>query len=274
MMVNPAVKGLIEDNPNISEIMEYRITSAIELARTLKSKNFDLAIIINPKKEFHMAAFLARIPIRVGFNRKWGFLLTHKVKDLKFLSNKHEVEYNLDLVRAIGIEPKHKKPVLVIRDAFPMLDIPEHPVAIHPCTSNPKKKWPEKSFAKLADLLTKDGYNTVLISGPDEVASAERVISMMENKPVNLAGKLTLKQLAALLKRCEFLVSCDSGPVHIAAAMETSTVALFGKADLGSRPKRWRPYGQRHIVIQKDKMEDILPEEVVAKIQNWDKGYQ
>jgi len=268
MMVRPEVKGIVEDNPNLSEIIEYRVASAIKLAKTFRNKKFDLAIIVNPKKEFHLAAFLAGIPIRVGFNRKWGFLLTHRIKDLKFLSEKHEVESNLDLVRAIGIEPKDKKPVLVIRDAFPVLDIPEHPVAIHPCTSNPKKQWPEKSFARLADLLAESGYNAVLVSGPDEVESAKRVMSMMKNKPVDLAGKLTLKQLAVLLKRCEFLVSCDSGPVHIAAAMGTSAVVLFGKADRGSRPKRWGPYGERHIVIQKDKIEDILPEEVAAKIHS------
>lgn len=309
MMVRPEVKELVEDNPNVSEIIEYKgeirgnkgkegvirekkgtIRKAFRLKRIFKEKDFDIAIIVNPKKEFHLAVFLAKIPIRVGFDRKWGFLLTHKVKDLKYMAEKHEVEYNLDLVRILGIEPKDKKLVLVVRDTDIerginkeeegkirinkdregeiWLEKGQQIIAIHPCTSNPKKQWPKEYFAKLGDLLIESGYNVAIVSGPDDILVAKEVISMMKNKTIDLSGRLTLKELAVLFKKCKFLVSGDSGPVHIAAAVGTPVVAIFGKQDPGSRPERWGPWGKGHIVIQKDRLEDIKPEEVFNAIKN------
>ena len=298
MMVKPEVKELVEDNPCVSEIIEYGegkigedkggegkirgnkgtvgkvrgkkgwIRKAFRLKNILKERNFDAVIIVNPKKEFHLAAFLAGIPVRVGFDRKWGFLLTHKVKDLKCLAQKHEIEYNLDLVRALGIEPHSIKPVLYIKEECPISAPGGEPlIAIHPCTSNPKKQWPRHSFAKLADMLARGGNSIVWVSGPDEAAQSRRgAVSLMKGRSIDLSGKTSLKGLAALLKKCRFLVSGDSGPVHIAAAVGTPVVAIFGTSDPGSNPTRWGPYGAGHIVIQKDRLEDITPEEVYEAI--------
>jgi lipopolysaccharide heptosyltransferase II len=280
MMVRPEVRGLVEDNPNIDEIMEYdeKQSSAIKLSVALRKKDFGIAVIVNPKKEFHLAAFLAGIPVRVGFDRKWGFLLTHRVKDLKFLAQKHEVEYNLDLVRALGIEPRDKRPHLAVRDnsehsASEKLKAAMPPgsdacslIAVHPCTSNPSKQWPKTHFAELGDLLMSHGYNIVMISGAQEQRFAKEVVYMMRGKPADLTGALSLKELAALLKRCRLLISGDSGPVHIAAAVGTPVAALFGKGDPGSRPARWGPYGEGHIVIEKDRLDDISPEDVLKQV--------
>jgi lipopolysaccharide heptosyltransferase II len=284
MMVRPEVRQLVEGNPYLDEVIEYGgegsrvkgqgLKEAVRLKKIFKEKRFDIAVIVNPKKEFHAAAFLARIPVRVGFDRKWGFLLTHKVKDLKYLAEKHEVEYNLDLVRALGIEPKDKRPVLAVSDSAGCLQeasllgaTGKHIIAIHPCTSNPLKQWPEESFARLGDLLVENGYNIVVVSGLSEVKIARDVINRMGHKPIDLTGKVSLKELAVLFKSCEFLVSNDSGPVHIAAAVGTRVIALFGQRDPGGKPTRWRPYGEGHIVIAKENIEDITPEEVAKVIK-------
>lgn len=289
MMIRPQVKELIEDNPRVSEIMEYgddgenkgQIREAFRLSSIFKQKKFDAAIIVNPKRKFHLAVFLAGIPVRVGFNRKWGFCLTHRVKDVKFLAERHEVEYNLDLVRALGIEPKDKRPYLKVTDnaihnsreklkrASPAGSDTCKLVAMHPCTSNPKKQWPIGSFAKLADLLISEGYSVALVSGAKEARFAEGVIALMKNRPIDLTGKLSLKELAALFEQCKFLISGDSGPVHIAVAVGTRVIALFGAADPGSRPKRWGPYGAGHIVIEKERLEDIKPEEVLKNAHTY-----
>lgn len=286
VMVRPEVRGLLEGNPNVNEIIEwipafptFAGTEMTNLVRFLKANKFDVVIIVNPKKEFHLAAFLARIPIRVGFDRKWGFLLTHKVKDMKSLAERHEVEYNLDLVRAIGIEPKDRRPVLIVTDTDKDKirkykdkegKIGENKgkgiIAIHPCTSNPKKQWPVEYFARLGDLLSQDGVKVALVSGQEGLATTRQVISKMKNKPLDLSGKLTLKELAAFFKKCDFVISGDSGPVHIAAAVGTPVVVLFGRQDPGSNPTRWGPCGEGHIVIQKDKLGDITPEEVIKVI--------
>lgn len=293
VMIKPEVKELLEGNPNVNEIIEYAhscrghlnvpysIATAIKIAMDLKKKQFDIAVVVNPKKEFHLAVFLAGIPLRVGFNRKWGFLLTHKVNDLKFLAAKHEVEYNLDLVRALGIEPKDKRPYLKVTDnarhnsrerirrQIPPGSDSCRLVAIHPCTSNPKKQWPKEYFARLGDLLMLEGYNVAMVSGAKEARLAEEVIALMKNKPIDLSGKLCLKELAALFEECKFLISGDSGPVHIASAVGTRVIALFGSTEPGSRPKRWGPYGEGHIVIEKERLEDIKPEEVLKNAHTY-----
>ena len=184
------------------------------------------------------------------------------------------------MIRALGIEPGNKRPYLAVsgnseHSAAEKLKAAMRPggdacnlIAVHPCTSNPKKQWPKGHFAKLGDLLMPLGYNIVMISGAAEQCFAKEVISMMRNKPVDLTGALSLKELAALLKRCRLLVSADSGPVHISAAVGTPVVALFGKEDPGSKPARWGPYGEGHIVIEKDKLGDISPQEVFEAIKN------
>jgi lipopolysaccharide heptosyltransferase II len=299
MMIKPQLRELIEDNPYVSEIMEYEdnarknkekegnirrdkdrrgvIRETFRLSKIFKERKFDIVVVVNPKKEFHLAVFLAGIPIRVGFNRKWGFFLTHRVRDSKSLAEKHEIEYNLDLVRALGIEPGDKRPVLVVKDAAAgirkdkdregIIREDKGIVAIHPCTSNPKKQWPPEYFARLGDLLIAAGYEVAVIGGAENIGIAKEVVSRMKNKPQDLAGETGLKDLARFLKECRFLVSGDSGPVHIASAVGTKVMALFGSADPGSRPARWRPYGEGHVIIQKEKLEDIKPEEIIERIK-------
>lgn len=285
VMARPEVKELIEDNPRVSEIIEYEeekgeikgnkgreggIGEAFRLREIFKKRKFDIAIVVNPKREFHLAVFLAGIPVRAGFDRKWAFFLTHKAKDLKFLARRHEVEYNLDLVRALGIEPKDKRPVLVVKNKMTPSDHPRPLIAIHPCTSNPEKQWPPEYFSRLGDLLAEAGYGVAVVGGAENIGTAREVISRMRHKPLDLVGKTSLRELALFLKGCDFLVSGDSGPVHIASAFGTKVIALFGSADPGSKPRRWGPYGEGHTVIEKKRIEDILPSEVMAEIHSRD----
>ncbi|MEI8176163.1 MAG: glycosyltransferase family 9 protein [Candidatus Omnitrophota bacterium] len=284
MVVRPRVRPLVEDNPYIDEVIEYAppaagLREAFWLRAALIGRAFDIAIVVNPRKESHLAVFLAGIPVRVGFDHKWAFLLTHKVKDLKALAARHEVEYNLDLPRAIGIEPRKKYPFIdvtvplekitqKIKEASPTGSDICCLAAIHPCTSDPRKQWPLESFARAADMLVDKGYAVVVIAGVEEAPAARKMIALMKRAPVDLSGKLDLKELAALLESSKFLISADSGPVHIAAAVGTPVVALFGGASEGSKPKRWGPFGHGHIVIQKQNINDITPEEVVAAVRS------
>lgn len=98
---------LIEGINFIDCFLEYKkdtflgYKGAFRLAKILKRERIDCCIILNSKKEFHLASFLGGIPLRVGYDRKWKFCLNKKIKDNKFLADKHEVEYNIDLVSLI-----------------------------------------------------------------------------------------------------------------------------------------------------------------------------
>jgi len=108
----------------------------------------------------------------------------------------------------------------------------------------------------------------VVIGGTEEQARAVEVMSKGGNQTLNVVGRLSLRALAALLQKAHVVVSNDSGPMHLAAAVGTPVVALFGTEDPGSHPKRWGPWGAGHTVIHKP-LEQITVDEVLAATQRY-----
>jgi ADP-heptose:LPS heptosyltransferase len=111
------------------------------------------------------------------------------------------------------------------------------------------KRWPAEHFADTADRLSRDGVGPVVfIGGASEREDARRVIHQMHTKAVDLTGQTTVGLLPSLLQKASALVTNDSGPMHIAAAVGTPVVALFGPTD----PARTGPYGHGHTVLTHD----------------------
>jgi ADP-heptose:LPS heptosyltransferase len=284
IVVHPALQDLIAAVPGVDRVLPYDDADtpwwvrAFRFAKTLRSHRFDLAIISNPKKELHVAVRLAGIPLRVGYSRKWGrWLLTHRLDDRKALGERHEVEYNLDLIRAVGLPTTFSQWQLPRfdheqADVFQLLQRqeikPSKPlIAVHPWTSNPLKQWPAARFQTLIrQCVERFGVQVVVIGGPEEARKANDVLPA-GIQVGNLTGQLTLRQLAALLQGARLLVSNDSGPVHLASAVGTRTVVLFGTPDPATGPGRWGPYGEGHRVIWKPTMEAIAIEEVWTAVQ-------
>lgn len=283
-LAHPDVSELLVGMPELSAVWTYPTDAycpwwwrAVRLARRWRSGRFGAVLISNPKKEFHVAGWLAGIPIRVGYARKWGGLLTHRVPDRKALGERHEVEYNLDLVRALGLTPGTPRwPSLQLKDAHAeVLRLLERQgiaasdalIAIHPWTSNPLKQWPVDRYHALIRRIRQSlPVKVVVIGGKDEQPQAQALLR--EDLPaINLTGQLTLKQLAALLQRSRLLVSNDSGPVHLAAAVNTRTLVLFGSSHPATGPGRWGPWGVGHTVICKPSMAAISVEDVLAAVR-------
>src|SRR5207247_7538000 len=109
------------------------------------------------------------------------------------------------------------------------------------------KRWPLESFAAVGDRLQQDeATRVVLIGGRDERPVGKQVMRAMQTAPIDLMGQTTLKELIALLRRARLLVTNDSGPMHLAAAVGTPVIALFGPTDLA----RTGPYGAGHTVLR------------------------
>ena len=122
-------------------------------------------------------------------------------------------------------------------------------VAVNPIARWDTKLWDPKRFAELADRLTSELCSEIVFTGSgQDRAIVEGISGMMEKRPLNLAGRTTLKELAYLYSRCSALVTTDTGPMHIAAAMGCPVVALFGP----TAPWRTGPYGEMHEVIRSD----------------------
>ncbi len=173
---------------------------------------------------------------------------------------RHTVETNLDALRALGYEPKteDKRVILVPGvDAETRIDRVMAQrgleggrfIHLHPASRWLFKCWPAEKFAALCDALAHRGWPLVLTSAPDakEIALIEAIKSAVSPATtlVDLSGQLSLKELAALTARARLFVGVDSAPMHIAAAMGTPTVALFGP----SGDKEWGPWNVAHRIV-------------------------
>ncbi|MDD4954001.1 MAG: lipopolysaccharide heptosyltransferase II [Candidatus Omnitrophica bacterium] len=270
MMVSPYAKDIVEGNPYLDEVIVYdkdrkhkSWRRSLKFASRLKKKKFDLALVLHPTNRAHLITFLAGIKKRVGLGRKLGFLLTDKIPHTKQLGEKQETEYALDLVRYLGITPKDKELFMPIRQESEAqveelfrqegIDKEDKLLAIHPGASCPSKIWPEERFAQTAqNLAQKYGFKILVVAGPKDMKLARELIAHMKVPAINLAGRTSVSQLASVLKRCALFISNDSGPVHIACAVGTPVISIFGRNQKGLSPKRWGPQGKKDKVLHKE----------------------
>lgn len=239
-----------------------------DLKKSLRKRKFDLCVILNPAKEAHVLSFLAGIPRRAGYDRKWGILLTDKIPDKKNLGLKHEVEYNLDVVGLIVGEKKEIASSGLSLPRNDKYDFLAGAIAIHPFTSDPVKQWPVERFSELAQRIAKELRVKVVLVGKGESGIASSSArNDANNEIIDLVNKTSLVELAQILKQCRMLISCDSGPMHLAAAVGTQVLALFRNDLPGKTPKRWGPWGKGHIVIEKPSLTAINVEEILDKLK-------
>jgi len=279
LVVNPCVKELAEYLKEVDDIIvwenkKHTLVEVFKFSNKLQKEKFDICFIFNPSKEFNIISFLAKIPQRIGYSRKWPFLLSKKVEDRKYQAKKHEVEYNLDLVRLIGADCKDRNINLRIDrnlelDALNKYNLRRYDkiIAIHPYTSDSIKQWPFENFKKLIKLLIKDlKIRVVMIGGKKEALEYKSLFSDFGKDITDLTGKTNLKELAALLKSCKLLISGDSGPMHLAAAVGIKVLAIFRSDIIAKSSTRWGPWGNGHIVVEDKNINTISPDLIYEKL--------
>jgi len=269
-VVRPYARDIVLGSPYLDEVIIYdkygaqkNFFSSVKFAWALRKKRFDLALILHPTNRAHLVTFLAGIKKRVGFDRKMAFLLTDKIEHQKQQGRKHELEYTLDIIRFLGIEPGNKDLFMPIRkrseahiEEFLSKQGAKNTdrfVALHPGASCPSKLWPKERFAQVADKLSEEfGVKMVIVSGPNDLEISRGLLSLLDCPNIDASGQTTISELASLLRRCCLFISNDSGPVHIASALEVPVVAIFGRAQPGLSPRRWGPTGKNDIILHKD----------------------
>lgn len=282
-LARPELVDLLSTVPEVDAVCSYQPgpragwwRRALRMGFAWRVAAYDVAIISNPMRELHLAAYLAGIPQRIGYDRKWGGLLTARLPDRKHLGLRHEVEANTELLKPLGIEgavPAWRFPQLLQQqdEARALLQqaglsASEPFIVVHPWTSNPAKQWPWDRFRQLIDrFIEQAGKPVVLIGGKAEAARLPRMLPLRP-EVINLVGCLTLPQLAGLLQCAERLISNDSGPAHLAAAVGLPTIVLFGAAVEATGPRRWGPWGSGHVVIERSVITDITVEDVLEAI--------
>lgn len=207
-----------------------------------------------------------------GRGRWWRDAFTH-VYRAPLHSPRHTVEKNLDALRRIGIFPDTDARALRLvagdeadarvdrlldelgisagHDGRQERSVPTRGfIHVHPASRWFFKCWPAERMAALIDRLHDDGHTVVLSAAPSdsEMAMIEAIQTRLKRSALSLAGRLSLKELAALTARAQLFIGVDSAPMHIAAAMGTPTVALFGP----SGDIEWGPWGVAHRVVASD----------------------
>ena len=177
--------------------------------------------------------------------------------------SEHEVEINLDVLRAGDIPITSRKTFFNVpsenqtwaKDFLSELgiDTSKPIVAIHPGSPIPLKRWPADRFAKLADILIERKMQVLFLGVAAEKQFVEDIQAQMRHSSINIAGRTNLQQLGAVLQNCHLFIGNDSGPMHIAAAVGTRVIGLFGP----SSPQRFGPFGDNCTAIRKEL--DCLP---------------
>ena len=244
-----------------------RPAAIIREAREWRARRFDLAVLFPNSFAPALVAALARVPIRLGYATQGRApLLTHRVGVPEWRGQRHEVFYYLHLVAELErqlfgsttvelSEPDTGLRVTEarLRDAQHLLGEngarPGRPlVAMCPGSTNSRaKRWPAERFAAVADMLSeRAGAEIVLVGAAEELDISEEVARLMRTRPVLLTGKTDLSQTTAVLKASDLLVTNDTGPAHIAAAVGCPVVVIFGPTN----PVTTRPFSPSAEVVR------------------------
>jgi len=308
IMVSPYTKDIVKNNPHLDDVIidDYKnrpqgIKGFFRLVKEVKNERFDVCILLHPTFRLAILLFLSGIKYRIGTGYRWyQIFFNRKIYQHRKTILKHEHEYNLDMLRPLGIGSPRILPKVYLSDSeenlaeriFEDFEIKKSEfgsvrenllVAIHPGSGNSSLNLPIKRFAQAADILIENMKAKVIITGTEQEKEIVNLMeSYMRNKPVNLVGRTNVRQLASLLKKCDVLISNSTGPMHLSAALGTPTVAIFCPLFVAG-PIRWGPCGEGHEVISPpvpicfkckpktcpyyDCMEKIKAEEIVSRVK-------
>ena len=262
---------MVQGHPALNEVILYdkrgsekSLWGNLKFARRLAQKKFEVAVHLHATHRMHLVSWLARIPVRIGWRRRSAWSLTRGFDDHKREGKKHEAEYNFELLEPLGLQPPE-----CLETFFPLteraeksldqllfsLKIPQDRpwVVLHPAASCPSKVWPLERFGQLAERVAQHHkVHFLLIGTRKDRAVMERVKKSSAAKLYDLSGFLSLGMLGHLLKRSALLISNDSGPVHVASAVGTPAISIFGRKQPGLSPRRWGPLDPDSRVIWKD----------------------
>ncbi len=258
LLVRPWVKDVYSAAAFVDEVIEYDKQRAHKgwaglrrLADEVRRRNFDLAIPLQNAFEAALIPWWAGIPRRLGYARDGRrMLLTHPCRIDPGILKVHQVYYYLGILSAAGLLPSRLwqdgsyKPSISIgvreedRAAARLLlreagvQSGERIAAVNPgAFYGPAKRWFSNRYAAVADRLAeKYGVKIVIFGAANERQIAEEVARQMKNPAIILAGRTSLGTLMGLIKECSLLVTNDSGPMHLAAALDVPQVAIFGSS--------------------------------------------
>jgi len=263
MMVNRGTEDVLSGNPDLDEIMVLNkgsLAAQWRFIAGLRRRRFDTVIDLTDGDRSAFLSWISGAPVRIGFNdeHRWrGRWYTQVVQPVPAV--RHRIDRDLESLKFLNIEAGSKVPQLWLtredeNSADQLLDQlgvqrSQSIVMLQPGARYWFKAWPSERFAELADRLMSQYGCQVLIGGSDQdIDLAQQIQQMAKSSPIIMTGRATSKQFAAIAKRSALFIGSDSGAMHIASAVGTPVVALFGP----SSPREWGPRGGPVEVLYKD----------------------
>lgn len=259
-------REVIEGNGNVDELILFdtKRDSGVGLILKIRNRKYGLVIDLFGNPRTALITYFSKARHRVGYRFKWRQYCYNVVVEPRG-GEVHNTEFNLDALRAIGV------PIVSNEIEFPLDTASEQfadeffrtsplyergdkggfTVALNPGGGWYTKRWRIPQYAALGDALVNEfSAKILLVWGPGEENDIRELQSKMP-QPSTLLPPTSLKQLGAILKRCDLLVTNDSGPMHIAAAMGTPVVAIFGPTN----PTLQGPVGKGHEIVRNEKLD-------------------
>ena len=216
-----------------------------ELQTGLKSQRYDLCVDLSGLLRSGLISWASRARIKLGFkgaDEGSPLFYTHKVRGSMQI---HAIDRYLKIAGFMGCATDQIEYPFAPYDKHPALlnDLPEEFCIMSPSAGKPANRWQAEKYGRLASRLD---LPVIVIAGGAEADIAQEVVAASNGNAISLAGKTSLKELIALIAKARFFVCNDTGPMHIAAALNIPVFAIFGPAN----PIRTGPYGDIHTVIR------------------------
>lgn len=271
-LVSPYTKDLLRYNPFVDELLIYDadgihkgLNGLMKLAKELKEKEFDAVVTLYSKFSLGLLVYLAGIPKRIAPATKIAQMFyNYRITQRRSRSVKHEADYNLELLKSLGVERAFKSVGLwtdresdeaasryIENEGLLKASKGRKLIGIHPGSGGSAGNWRPERYAGLADKLISDyGYTVLLTGSIKEAELLTKVRGIMKHKPsIYLSDSILI--FAALLSKLSVFVSSSTGPMHMAAARKVPTVSIFPPVK-ACTPVRWGPIGNRQLVLMPD----------------------
>ena len=258
VLMRQYTRELVEQHSCVDEVLVYEHESSFRslwaILREIRKRHFDIAIIPYPRFRPALILFLAGIRIRVGSGYRWySFLFNRRVFEHRKDAKRHEAEYNLSLLRPLGIEARGEPEFefSISPSACDSVDtmlagnsvsLQDKFIILHPGSGGSSRDWSAENFSKLGNEVQRRlGVKVIVTGGKGEERLVEEVVAGMSEPPLAVVGKVSLMELGALIRRARVFISNSTGPMHIAAIVGTPVVAFFPPI-VQCSPVRWGPY--------------------------------
>ena len=265
MLLRRYTGEIVEGNPYCDEIIWYdgpaRPQPFLQMVGIIRRHRFDAVVVVHPRLRLALLMAFAGIPLRIGTGfRFYSFLFNRRVYEHRKEAARHELEYNLHLLSPLSCpvpeEIQQADFGVVVRAeederaaallAESGISAGESFVVLHPGSGGSAREWPDRNFAALAMRF---GTERVVLTGsPGEESRVEAIVALTGGMAVSLAGRSSVKVLAALLRRADLCIAHSTGPLHLAVAVGTPVVGIYPQL-IPMSPRRWGPYSARSRVV-------------------------